>query len=370
MRISSAPKADPGPLKWRACSDVKNCTQSIMDWTEGGGSTLTVRLYEPVKLVNGKPLLAYTRRLTRKGSIEIDGYVEVIEELGGEPKFALRQLRTDDTWCGAWTAVGDWGVVTWFSVAGGKGVFIGSLPTGSSAPSAMRFGFLSNEQLLVLPPEGGPQFASVGTANYFLETVSPSSIAIIDPSVLTVRSRPTPLPAAVGPRSYHDGALAYAADGSGGWGFLSSSGEFTRWRSSSGRETTALSIDRQSLGAIAWIESVSSSGAFSEPTLYISPPAKTAADVVATKIAALRDDLESGAAGMVANDGLALTIASHATAVVIDLKTGARSELTAPSDSAFVLPLWISAGEAWLLAGRAGVPNPQLSTNTILRMRF
>lgn len=369
IRVSTSPKDDPGPLKWRSCSDVKNCRQSTVDWSEGGGATLAVRLYEPVKLVNGRPTLAYSRRLTKKGSIELDGYIDIVEELGGDPKFALRQLRSDDTWCGAWTSVGDWGVVSWLSVAGAKGVFVGALAAGANS-STMRFGLLANEQLMVLPPEGGPQFASVGPANYFLETVSPSSIVVVDPTAIAVRPRPAPLPLAVAPRSYNDGALAYAADGSGGWGFMTATGEFARWRASPGHETTALSIDRQRSGAIVWVESATSTGGFTEPTMYVSPPARNAGELAPLKISTLRDDLEMGAAGLVANDGLALSIASYATAIVTDLKTGARTELTAPGDAAFVLPLWVSAGEAWLLTGKSGISNPQLATNSIIRIGF
>lgn len=367
VRVSASPGVDPGPLNWRACTGIKNCSQSVTDWTDGGGSTLAVRLYEPVKLVSGKPLLSYTRRLTRKGSSELDGYVDIVEELGGSPMFAMRQLRTDDTWCGAWTSAGDWGVVSWLSLSGAKGIFVGALPKEQAA-SAMRFAFITNEQLMVLPPEGGPQFASVGPTHYFLETVSPSSTAIIDPTAPAARPRPAPLPAAVGPRSYNDGALAYSAD-SGGWGYLTAAGEFTRWHTVAGRETTALSIDR-STGAIVWVDSVNSNTGFSEPTLYTSPAAKRAADVIPSKVAVLRDELDGGSAGMVANSGLALAIASRTVAVVVDLKTGSQTEIAAPSDVAWVLPLWIGAGEAWILGGKSGIPNPQLATNTIVRIRL
>ena len=346
LKMAADPATVPGPLPWAACSSGHaGCQVMNANWSSTRGAKLFTSRPEPVRLVNGAPYLSYTRRYPYGGSYA--ALVEVIQPLRGNPVLAVGGEYTGDNsvWCVASAAMGDYGLA--FVALGGDLTQYEIDWSPWATPTTF-----SSKILLTSAVPLGNQYG-VGATDLAL-----GSATLMDFATTTIHNATGFPPGAAFdlPLMVPAGAFVVEEISTGiTIALLATNGAVTSIMdpTASSRSVSWLAVDRANSNALVWVES-DSADFVSNPIIWTSPYATSAAGVTKTKVAAFQDADARGGADSVANAGVMLNLTGDTTALLTRLSDGMGWTINAEPAMYFVQPLWADDTEVWILASSLG----------------
>jgi hypothetical protein len=368
--VAQQPAASLGSWTWSPCpSGRAGCRVLNIEWTPGPGKSIYFRETEPVRLVQGRSYMTYSR-IYPTGALslgEFSAYVDVVQPIDGAPLFAVgvaSDPTTSAPGCSFWTTFGEAGI----GFLGGSGAttFVSWAPW--SAPTSLQTKVLTNMDLGI-GPQGLAQDAVLGS-QFYIHTLGPESVVIFDPGTqkAIVPSVPQRLPGAE-PWAIPDGALVldytlpYSID------LLRQDGTYARLVAPTAPQVvTSIALDRSSGNAFVWVESDNQAN-YVNSNIWTAPYATDPSALVRRKVALIGSDtLHLGGAQMVANRGVALNLVGPTLALLTSLADGKGWSISAEPGRPFVRPVWVDDSDVWLTTADGSLKNFQQYPSGLVRI--
>ena len=116
-----------------------------------------------------------------------------------------------------------------------------------------------------------------------------------------------------------------------------------------------------------WVESDGGPLSYKNPTIWTSPYTADPASIKRRKVAVLKDTTGGGGAGIVANQGVALTVTSETTATLTRLADGLGWTIKAETDQRIAQTMWVDDQEVVVAATDAAKTAPGVTSMMRLR---
>jgi hypothetical protein len=345
--IATHPERDVPPITWEPCSPAQAaCEQSAVTWTTLPGDAL--RADEKVRLgPGGTPMLSLKRLQIRTGSSSnFDAVYTAALELNGPVHAATGMRTTVNSSCiDAALRPTESGIA--------HAILL------SSPPTAMRYRTRKYREDVWI--EHDLSYAAVG--GEFGTTNQGASAALVQTAsfksaILDLYSGQVVLPQSGGQRMMF--SLAEPAGGgfwsrsptpgAGGYIFLRNDGSFERvplepiapW------QVVLHAVDRTQGDAFVWVEADNV-----DKVLWTSPFASNAAQVQRRRVTrGVPVDFSNSSNYLIAANGVAvLNDKNRPTATLIRLSDGQRWQATAPTNTAFIRPVWVDDTYLYMLGG-------------------
>ena len=368
--VAASPSKYIPRLAWAPCQSGRaGCLALAPDWT--GATSARILDFvgtEPVRIVNGTPMLVYQRNVPHASSFtQYDAYIGVVQPLGGEPVFAIGTDRPASG-CQFVSAIGDDGIAVVIQAPRVTDAFVGVAPW--CAPEGLEV-TRQDGAALGLSAGGFVQYFAYASSRVFLELRSPNTIDIFAPRSNTVRSADGASRAYAGfPVGAPGGALVYDYTAPTGLGFVrADAGYEVLTKPAAGSQITAFSFDHSS-SILVWAEAEASEGSgVLRTTLWSSSYPNATGRIVRRMVARLNDKSVAGGLNMVANAGMVLNVLDDAMALLTRVSDGQGWEVRPEAGTVFVRPVWVDDDEVWLSTATTSGANPRAYPSGIVRVR-
>jgi hypothetical protein len=356
LRVAADAAASIPALQWATCAGPAMCEKAVVDWTTRG-HRIGFNGIEPVRLVNGTPMMTYQRYYATEGQGQERYYafIEVVLPVNGSPLFALgRSYKVQDGGdnypCAPAIGLSNAGLGHIFTYPGAEASTLGW--SGWEAPGAIETKHVTLEQLGLRNGVGGIQNVSRGSSNLFLRLESPRTVRVFGIDSGVIHYPPTPL-VAEDPREVADGALVLDTTISFSIRLLRPDGGHEELVvPTAPHAVTSMALDRSNADAIVWVESEPGLD-YTSSVIWTAPYANSPSVLARRKVARLRDSTASRGARMVANAGVVLNLSGVTTALLTRLSDGAGWTIHAESGTEFHQPVWVDDDHVWLTTGAA-----------------
>lgn len=350
MLVGRDPARDVTAIQWKPCASGRaGCMVQDVDYTPiVNGTTLLIMNREPVRQgPQGKPYVMFRRWYPREEDPQSPKHVmTVVQPLDGAPVFALAFPLTPGNTCAGYGGLDVGGIS--YSVGSSTSKYTSYWRSEWATPRTFTGVTVTDVAAL------GRQSTNVPNAtNVLVFTVNADGTVLVDRTTGAVSvPRENGLRFAFDdPREFPGGFLARAFVADLPIVFQRNDGSFTPLLTAPpGRNVAGWAIDRTQSNTLAWVEATGLAPS-TNPVLYTSPFATSAAGLVPRRVTAFDDPSGTAGGRMISAHGTVLNIVDSTRALVTRLSDGVSWAIDADPGMGFAEAIWVDNDEVWLLGG-------------------